>query len=76
MATHTAIPKPVKKLVPTREAVRLVPVDITKRTLIRWAKERLLPATRVGGRWYFDPQDILSFVESSSVQRMAKGAEK
>ena len=45
----------------TRQAATLVGT-VTSRTVAGWCRDGLLPARRIGGRWYVDRQGLLDML--------------
>lgn len=40
------------------EVTRQLPITISEYTVRRWTREGRLPARRIGGRWYYKPEEI------------------
>ena len=49
-----------ESLLSPKEVTALLPVEVSERSVQRWAERGLYGAQRIGGRWYFSRRAILA----------------
>jgi len=53
---------PLAALVPLAEARNRLGLPVGLAAVIRWARKGTIPATRIAGRWYIDPEALRAAV--------------
>jgi len=58
----TTTPVNLAGLLPLTKARVAIGLPVALTTCIRWARDGAIPATRIGGRWFIDPEALRSAV--------------